>query len=192
MKRILRHRPSPSTALALLALFIAVGGTATAATIITGRQVRDNSLTTNDVRNNSLTHRDVRDRSLLARDFRRGQLPRGPEGPPGASQLQYPVSAPVTVPPGQTLGVSITCPRGTYPTGGDVFGLTIPEPRQIVPNAVTDQGLSFDASARPSGWSGRVHNPTGSNIFAFAEAVCLNVNEVIIPQSSRRSATRPR
>jgi hypothetical protein len=32
---------------------------------------------------NSVGSEQVRDRSLLARDFKRGQLPRGPAGPPG-------------------------------------------------------------------------------------------------------------
>jgi hypothetical protein len=189
MKRILRYRPSPSTAIALLALFIAVGGTATAATLISGRQVRDNSLTTKDVRN----------RSLLAHDFRRGQLRRGrtgprgsvgPQGPPGVDQLVYPVSAAKPIASNGTASVAVSCPTGTFPTGGDVFALT-PEPQSIVPNAVTDQGLAF-TSGRPSGWSGTVHNNTGQTINAFAEAICANVNNPIIPQSSRRSGPHPR
>ncbi|HET8952461.1 MAG TPA: type VI secretion system tube protein Hcp [Solirubrobacteraceae bacterium] len=54
-------------------LFILLGGSAYAATAITG----------SDVRNGSLTGADVRDHSLRARDFRAGELPRGPEGAPG-------------------------------------------------------------------------------------------------------------
>ena len=65
--------PSHSTVVAYLALFVALGGTAFAATRITGR----------DVVNNSLSSVDIRDRSLLARDFRAGQLPAGARGPAG-------------------------------------------------------------------------------------------------------------
>ena len=54
-------------------LFILLGGSAYAATAITG----------SDVRNGSLTGADVRDHSLRARDFRAGELPRGPKGDPG-------------------------------------------------------------------------------------------------------------
>ena len=51
-------------------LFILLGGSAYAATAITG----------SDVRNGSLTSADVRDHTLLARDFKTEQLPRGPQG----------------------------------------------------------------------------------------------------------------
>ena len=54
-------------------LFILLGGSAYAATAITG----------SDVRNGSLTSADVRDHSLRARDFRAGVLPRGPRGDAG-------------------------------------------------------------------------------------------------------------
>jgi type VI protein secretion system component Hcp len=54
-------------------LFILLGGSAYAATAITG----------SDVRNGSLTGADVRDHSLRARDFRAGELPRGPKGDTG-------------------------------------------------------------------------------------------------------------
>ena len=53
-------------------LFILLGGSAYAATAITG----------SDVRNGSLTSADVRDHSLRARDFKAGELPRGPKGDP--------------------------------------------------------------------------------------------------------------
>ena len=54
-------------------LFILLGGSAYAATAITG----------SDVRNGSLTSADVRDHSLRARDFKAGELPRGPQGDSG-------------------------------------------------------------------------------------------------------------
>jgi hypothetical protein len=50
---------------ALLALFIALGGTATAAgLLITGRQVKDESLTGRDIRNNTVKGADVLESSL--------------------------------------------------------------------------------------------------------------------------------
>ena len=59
-------------------LFILLGGSAYAATAITG----------SDVRNGSLTSADVRDHSLQARDFRAGELPRGPKGDQGPAGLK--------------------------------------------------------------------------------------------------------
>jgi hypothetical protein len=58
---------------ATLALFVALGGSSYAALRITGRDVKDNSLTGRDVR--ALTSRDIRDDSLLREDFRSDGLP---------------------------------------------------------------------------------------------------------------------
>jgi len=76
-----RFRNHVPLAVAMLALFFAVGGPSfasdvagRAAALITGKQVKDSSLTTKDVKNGS----------LLSRDFKAGQLLAGPQGPPGA------------------------------------------------------------------------------------------------------------
>lgn len=60
MNRILRRRPSPSMVVSLIALFIALGGSAYALTI-TGGDVRNGSLTGKDVRRNSLTGTQIRE-----------------------------------------------------------------------------------------------------------------------------------
>lgn len=62
-KRILRRRPSAALVVAVVALFVALGGSAYALTI-TGRDVVDGSLTGADVRNRSLTEVDLRGRAL--------------------------------------------------------------------------------------------------------------------------------
>ena len=75
MKRRIRlSRISPAMVVALLALFVALSGRAlaTSAALITGA----------DVKNNSLTGLDVRNKSLTPKDFR-GSV-RGPRGLPGA------------------------------------------------------------------------------------------------------------
>ncbi len=61
---------NPALAVSLVALFASLGGGAVAASLITGKQIKDGSL----------TGRDIRDRSLLAKDFKAGQIPRGPRG----------------------------------------------------------------------------------------------------------------
>ncbi len=76
------RRPSPATVVALAALFVASSGTAVAAVIVTGANVKNGSLTGLDVRNGSLTSADVKNRSLLPVDFK-GKLPAGPQGPVG-------------------------------------------------------------------------------------------------------------
>ena len=81
--RGLRRHATFANITSLLALFVALGGTATAALLITGKNVKDSSLTGADIKNRSLTGKDVRKRSLLANTFKDGHLPRGPQGPQG-------------------------------------------------------------------------------------------------------------
>jgi hypothetical protein len=61
---------------ATLALFLALGGGAYAAT-----QLPNNSVGTNQLKKNAVISQKVKDGSLLATDFKSGQLPRGPVGP---------------------------------------------------------------------------------------------------------------
>jgi hypothetical protein len=83
MSSIRGRRPAPSLGIALLALFVSLGGTSYAVSKIGSRQVANNSLRSTDLRDNSVQSRDVRNRSLLAKDFKEGQLPAGPKGDTG-------------------------------------------------------------------------------------------------------------
>lgn len=73
-----------ATVVAYVALFVALGGTATAAVLVTGKNVKNGSLTGADVKSNSLGSVDVTNGDLLAEDFKAGQLRAGPRGAPGA------------------------------------------------------------------------------------------------------------
>ncbi len=86
------RRPSPAMVVALAALFVASSGTAVAAVIVTGANVKNGSLTGLDVRNGSLTSADVKNRSLLPVDFK-GKLPAGPQGPVGSAGPAGPAGA---------------------------------------------------------------------------------------------------
>jgi hypothetical protein len=74
--RIRLRQQAIATAIALAALFIAVGGgalVANAAKLITGDQIAPNAIRS----------KHVKDGSLQKKDFAKGQLPRGRTGPPG-------------------------------------------------------------------------------------------------------------
>ena len=70
--RKLRTRISPATALAALALFVALAGTGAAAVVLPG-----NSVGTAQLRNGAVTAAKVKRHSLLASNFKPGQLPAG-------------------------------------------------------------------------------------------------------------------
>ncbi len=105
MHRRLVRRPSPAMVVALVALFVALGGAAYAA-----HQLPPKSVGSTQLKNNSVTSPKVKNHSLLAKDFKAGQLPAGahgakgdpgPRGPkgdtgpqgPGATTLTYDANA---------------------------------------------------------------------------------------------------
>ncbi len=74
----IRPRLTYANVVASLALFIAMGGGAYAATL------PGNSVGTRQLKDNAVTSSKVKDHSLLARDFAARQLPTGATGPQGA------------------------------------------------------------------------------------------------------------
>ena len=78
-----RSRLTYSNVVASLALFVALGGSSYAAITVSGKNVKNESLTSADVKNSS----------LLGRDFKAGELPAGPAGAPGAQGQPGPQGA---------------------------------------------------------------------------------------------------
>ena len=134
---------------------VACTGTATAATLITGAQIKNNSVSTKDVKN----------KSLRARDFKPGGLPRGPAGVAGAPGLQG-VQGPLGPqgPPGgpglsglervsantvtnsdSPKSVQVFCPPGKQPisTDYDITGGKTGAPPNMLVEVVADQVSSF-------------------------------------------------
>jgi hypothetical protein len=84
MRRSFSTRPSPALVVALLALFVALGGSSYAAL-----QLPKGSVGAKQLRKNAVTSPKVKPGSLLLSDFRRSQRarlrgPQGPQGPQGA------------------------------------------------------------------------------------------------------------
>jgi hypothetical protein len=93
MKYLLTRRvpQSPAMVVALLALFVALGGTAVAAgTLITGKQIKNGSITGADVKNKSLTPRDFRGSIRGPQGLTGPAGPQGPQGPQGAQGMAGP------------------------------------------------------------------------------------------------------
>jgi hypothetical protein len=85
MSRFRPHRPSASMVVALLALFVAVGGTGYAAlslpkNSVGSKQIRKNAVIASKVKKDAITSTKIKDGSLLVGDFKAGQLPQGPQG----------------------------------------------------------------------------------------------------------------
>jgi len=71
----------------LLALCIALTGTAYAATLpknsVGSKQLKSNAVTSQKIKNGAVNSNKVKNGSLMSTDFKAGQLPAGPRGPQG-------------------------------------------------------------------------------------------------------------
>lgn len=133
MRHVLR-RPSPGLVVGLIALFVALGGTGYAAVVLPAHSVG-----TKQLKRDAVTSSKVKNFSLLRRDFKRGQLPRGPQGragprgatgPPGPEGATGPAgpSALGTVPSGQTIRGAIGGDFHAFDNTASDFGVDVTFP----------------------------------------------------------------
>lgn len=171
MQRILTSRAA-AIGYAVLALLVAVSGTATAAAMITGAQIKDNTVHGRDITNASVTGKDVKDKSLTPADFT-GSVqgppgptgPDGPQGQAGASGLQY-VTNGIDIATGKTETWAVSCPVGKVVVGGGVSSNN-PYYARIVESAPLDNG---------AGWWVGLRNQHSAPIGAYAWAVCATAS----------------
>src|SRR3954454_16589318 len=84
--RLLHHRPSPALLLALIALFVALGGASYAAVTINGKSIKNGTITGKKIKNRTLTTKKLSTsavKSLRGQTGARGT--QGPQGLPGSS-----------------------------------------------------------------------------------------------------------
>lgn len=178
-----RNRPSPALLIASLALFVAFGGTSYAAVRITGKNVKDGSLTT----------KDIKDSSLLKNDFMQGQLPAGPQGSkgdtgapgapgakgetgapgvrgdagapgaPGVSGYQQVSSPEIPNPNGLRTVGRVDCPAGKKVLGGGVFAVS------------EAQYVQVSAPEGPTTWKAEIKNLSGQPQKFTVYAICAVV-----------------
>jgi hypothetical protein len=128
---------SPGSVLALIALFVALGGVSYAAVTINGRNIQNNSIPGKKLRNGAVTNNKVKANSLRANRLTAGarasltgaQGPQGPTGPRGERGAQG---------PGGVQG-----PAGT--------ALAYAEVNPTTPSFVTERTSGFTEVTRPLG-----------------------------------------
>jgi Collagen triple helix repeat (20 copies) len=91
MRSILKRRPSPALVVAIVSVLVALSGTASAALVMTGKQIKDGTVTGKDVKNRSLGTKKLSNKALASLQGQRGPAgPQGPKGEPGVQGLQGP------------------------------------------------------------------------------------------------------
>jgi hypothetical protein len=182
-----RFRPSPSMAVAFVALFVAIGGSSYAVTSLPARSVGSKQLKRSAVRNaniarNAVTGAKVKNRSLTAADIRVSSLAGVASAASAANATHSALAAGLdrvvyvrqagAVPPGPADpnapatvgGASAPCPPGTFVVGGGVG---------VDDNTNTSVVDSFP---EPGGraWTARVDNSDSGAAHAFTViAVCI-------------------
>jgi hypothetical protein len=188
LKRLSRRH---GTAVAYLALFAALGGSAYAADKLTGSFIKDGTITGKDVRNGSLGAKKLSAKTVSSLRGQTGpagpqgpkgdrgpqgpvgpegpqgqQGPAGPAGPPGPSGIsgwEYRVSPGLAMPGVGTASTRVDCPGGKKALGGG--GSSTSNNTKLVESAPANFA---------TGWVVTYQNSAGSAT-VYAWVICANV-----------------
>ena len=139
----MRKRLTPGVVLGILALVIAMTGSAVGASLITGKQIKNSSITGKDVKNKSLTKSDFKGSVRGARGLTGApgaQGPQGPAGPVNVAQLTEVIGT-LEIAAGAVDGGDLACPDGmTVVSGG--FSVDGTPGKMSVVESVADETLT--------------------------------------------------
>jgi hypothetical protein len=129
-------RISPGSVLALIALFVALGGVSYAAVTINGKNIQNNSIPGKKLKNGAVTNNKVKANSLRANRLTAGARAslrgaRGPQGPAGPHGAQG--------------------PQGTQGPAGTALAYAQVSPGGMEPSLVAARTSGFSAVTRPAG-----------------------------------------
>lgn len=168
--------PTPSMLVAFVALLVALGGTATAAVVITSKNIKNGSVTSADIKNSTVASKDikngtvastdVKDGSLVAKDFKSGALPggaagpAGPAGPAGATGAKGSDGA-----KGADGAPGLSALTGTAPAGTVMRGLFGFSDHATTTNDVDRSSITYPAALGAAPTSVKVNpGPSASDV----------------------------
>ncbi len=170
MTRRLRA-PSPAFVIALIALFVALGGTTYAAV-----RLPRNSVGTAQLRNGAVTKKKIQPKTLGAL---KGQVgPQGPQGPqgtqgqagaPGATNVVSRKGTAVAVDPGTSALATATCAQGETVVGGGGNGSQ--PPVVLWASVPSPPGVS---AAPATGWTVTAYNTDSVQHFVIPYVMCAS------------------
>jgi hypothetical protein len=145
-------RPTPAMAVAILALVVALGGTATAASVVlikSSSQVRAGSLTGSDLKTKSLTNRTLGDGAVTGRAIKPGSVTAGSikKGAVGTDQLATSVKS-ALIGQGFTATESVRRDGPSAPNGGSMKIATL---QGLAPGTYTLIAKTIVSPLDPSG-----------------------------------------
>jgi hypothetical protein len=184
MPKGMRPRLTFANVVSCLALFVALGSGAYAAT-----QLPKNSVGSKQIKKNAVNSAKVRDRSLQATDFKAGQLPAGPQGPqgpkgdtgaagaPGATSVVARRATVTGVTNGSQSEELVFCEDGERLVGGGA-GFVNNENKYDFPSKLhaslplNGNSLAIQDGEAGSGWRASATNETGATRNFVVIALC--------------------
>ena len=152
----MRRHLTPSLAISMIALFVALGGVSYAAI-----KLPANSVGAAQIKKDAVDSNKVKDRSLLATDFKTGQLPRGETGANGAA--------------GATGQTGATGARGAAgPTFSFAYSNIItPVTISTAGTQILNRAISIPYSGKLTvNFTGRIELANGASMGNDAQATC--------------------
>lgn len=176
LARVRSYRPSPAMVVALLALFVALGGSSYAAITLKKNSVKSRNIANGqvkrvDIGKDAINSSKVELFSLVAEDFKPGELPAGPKGPKGDSGV---TSLTVRNATGQK-DVTAACQPGERATGGggtSLDGYLIGTEPLSHPLAIYALGFPPAGGYTPTAWSAHAEDGEGGPAQVTAWVVC--------------------
>jgi hypothetical protein len=182
MPKGIRQRLTFANLVACIALFVALGSGAYAAT-----QLPKNSVGSKQIKKNAVNGAKVKDRSLKAVDFKEGQLPAGPQGPqglkgdkgaPGATSVVARRSISDGIGNGTQATETSFCEAGEHLVGGGA-GFVVPGTNAYDFPATLHGSVPLGNDGKPalegaeaSGWRASGTNGTGATRDFVVIALC--------------------
>jgi hypothetical protein len=173
MKRIpAKATPSPSMVVAVIALVVALSGSAYAAVTINGKNIKKGTVTSKQIKNGTIVKSDLSKKLSVVG-------PQGPQGVPGAAAATNVVTRRVLEAAGAG-GFSdrdVQCAAGERLVGGGASWVNVGGSNEI--DAIIASSGPADASgdpaddgAVPTGWTAAGQNTAGSSRDFLVYAVC--------------------
>ena len=188
-----------TTAVAYLALFAALGGSAYAAVTVTGKNIKDGTITGQDVKNRSLGTGKLSPTAVSSLTGERGA--QGPQGPQGAAGARGPAGPAGQIgpkgdtgqtgqqgPPGLSGYVVVVTPVASATTishgqSGRV-GVVCPDGKKVLgggvahyPENASARVIESTPASGGTGWTALVFNQATAGSFeSYAWATCANVS----------------
>lgn len=146
-------RPRLATILAGLALMIALGGTATAAGLINGGKIKNNTITGKKLKNKTITKNKLAPKTIKALKGKQGpqgvQGPKGNQGDPGENGVVSPTYTEfdsTNIPDGAELAIgTVNMPAGKFMITGAVDAFTLAAGRVECSVSTNNGGGSSDS-----------------------------------------------